>query len=126
MKKIETRKEIKYKPSFFYLINLLNKIVLKNLLNLQVTWVFLESNICNTLFNTDVLKKYDVSSLKQVLFGDTTIRHEVHESLIQSLPNVSIIQVYGVYAHYNCCNQYLTIYLKSTILGLFQVFRKLA
>ncbi|XP_072765560.1 luciferin 4-monooxygenase-like isoform X3 [Anoplolepis gracilipes] len=62
----------------------------------KVKWVFLKSNMCNKLTNTNVCKKYNISSLKQVLFGDTSIKYEVHENLIKSLPNVSIIQVYGL------------------------------
>ncbi|XP_029662629.1 luciferin 4-monooxygenase-like [Formica exsecta] len=60
----------------------------------KVTWVFLKSNMCNKLSNTDIFKKYKLSSLKKVLFGDTAIRREVQEGLIKSLPNASIVQVY--------------------------------
>lgn len=92
-------------------LNLLNKIVLRNVLKryLQVSWVFLKSSMCNKFDNTNVFKKYDVSSLKQMLFGDTAIIRQIQEGLIKSLPNVFITQVYGTYAYYNCCNQYLTI-----------------
>ncbi|KAL6439560.1 hypothetical protein ACFW04_003985 [Cataglyphis niger] len=60
----------------------------------KVTWVFLKTNMCNKLSDTNIFKKYKLSSLKKVLFGDMAIRREVHEVLIRSLPNASIIQVY--------------------------------
>lgn len=77
---------------------------IKNLLNRypQVKWVFLESNMFNKLFNISnfqVFKKYDVSSLETVLFGDAEIRMNIHVGLIRCFPNASIVKVYGVYAH---------------------------
>ncbi|GAB1866891.1 Luciferin 4-monooxygenase [Camponotus japonicus] len=62
----------------------------------KVSWVFLKSSMCNKFDNTNVFKKYDVSSLKQMLFGDTAIIRQIQESLIKSLPNVFITQVYGL------------------------------
>ncbi|EFN66473.1 Luciferin 4-monooxygenase [Camponotus floridanus] len=62
----------------------------------KVSWVFLKSSMCNKFDNTNVFKKYDVSSLKQMLFGDTAIIRQIHEGLIKSLPNVYITQVYGI------------------------------
>lgn len=79
--------------------------MLKNVLvHLQVSWVFLKSSMCNKFNNTNVFEKYNVSSLKQFLFGDTAIIRQIHEGLIRSLPQVYITQVYGAYAYYNCCN----------------------
>ncbi|XP_050465129.1 luciferin 4-monooxygenase-like isoform X2 [Cataglyphis hispanica] len=60
----------------------------------KVTWVFLKTNMCNKLSDTNIFKKYKLFSLKKVLFGDTAIRRDIHENLIKSLPNASIIQVY--------------------------------
>ncbi|XP_071639663.1 uncharacterized protein [Temnothorax longispinosus] len=60
----------------------------------KVTWIYLKTDMCNRLSRFDILEKYDTSSLKMVIFGGLTIKHNVHTSLIQSLPNVSIIQLY--------------------------------
>lgn len=64
----------------------------------QVTWVFLESDMCNQLLNTeeDFLSKYDVSSLETLLFDNWSIHHFILEQLAFLLPDVSVIRVYSV------------------------------
>lgn len=67
----------------------------------QVTWMFLKTDMCAELVKAVDITKYDVSSLKKVLFGGSVINHEIHANLIKSLPNASIIQVYSVYIRCN-------------------------
>ncbi|XP_011706245.1 PREDICTED: uncharacterized protein LOC105461445 [Wasmannia auropunctata] len=75
----------------------------------KVSWVFLESDMCNQLFETNICM-YDVSSLKQFIFGDSVINYEIHKDLIKYFKNASIIQVYsiadsGIIAAYQRNNQ---------------------
>ncbi|XP_012522928.1 4-coumarate--CoA ligase-like 2 [Monomorium pharaonis] len=42
------------------------------------------------------LTKYDLSSLKKVLFNGSTVNREIHANLIELLPDTSIIQVYSL------------------------------
>ncbi|XP_011636453.1 4-coumarate--CoA ligase-like 7 [Pogonomyrmex barbatus] len=62
----------------------------------KVTWVFL-SETFNQLFKTNDVSfsKYNISSLKEFLFDDWEVEIFVLKKFISSLPNVSIIRVYG-------------------------------
>nr|XP_012218994.1 PREDICTED: luciferin 4-monooxygenase-like isoform X2 [Linepithema humile] len=61
------------------------------------TWVFLESSLCEKMLVTDIMvKRYDVSCLKQFLFGDTPIDEGIHEDFIDFLPShIAVTQVYA-------------------------------
>lgn len=59
-------------------------------------WVFLQSEMCNQLFKTDI-RMYNVSSLKQLIFGDSAINYDIYEKLMKYFINASIIQVYSMY-----------------------------
>lgn len=63
----------------------------------QVSWVFLDSYMCNQLLQTNVITKYNLSSLREFVFGNVAIARDIHERLIELLPNVSIVQVYSTY-----------------------------
>lgn len=63
--------------------------------------MFLKTDMCAELVKSFDLTKYDVSSIKKILFGGSVVNHEIHANLIKSLPNASIIQVYSVYT---CCS----------------------
>ncbi|XP_036143296.1 4-coumarate--CoA ligase-like 9 isoform X2 [Monomorium pharaonis] len=78
------------KCSKFYDENMYNAIE-----KYKVKWVFLQSAMCSQLFKTDI-RMYDVSSLKQLIFGDSAINHVIYEQLIKHFTNASIVQVYSL------------------------------
>ncbi|XP_039311821.1 luciferin 4-monooxygenase-like [Solenopsis invicta] len=61
----------------------------------KVKWVFLQSEMCNQLFRTDI-RMYNVSSLKQLVFGDSAIDCNIYKKLIEHFTNASIVQVYSI------------------------------
>lgn len=63
--------------------------------------MFLKTDMCAEIVKSLDLTRYDVSSLKKVLFGGSIVNHEIHANLIKLLPNASIIQVYSVYIRCN-------------------------
>ncbi|XP_014473450.1 PREDICTED: luciferin 4-monooxygenase-like [Dinoponera quadriceps] len=44
----------------------------------------------------NALTKYDIFSLRQIIFGGTTIRLNVHEKIIKAMSDISITMVYGM------------------------------
>ncbi|XP_018300646.1 uncharacterized protein [Mycetomoellerius zeteki] len=60
----------------------------------KVSWVFLESKMCNQMYHTDI-RMYNISSLKQLVIDDSAINFiDVQKKLCKTFINVSIIQVY--------------------------------
>lgn len=57
--------------------------------------MWLETSMCNQLFKTDVTKRYDLSSLKSIIFAGSTIKNEVHQGLMDMLPSVNVTQCFG-------------------------------
>ncbi|XP_050465692.1 uncharacterized protein LOC126858959 isoform X1 [Cataglyphis hispanica] len=65
----------------------------------KVTWAFLETSMCYHLINDKSYdrKKYDVSSLRTIVFTGSTIQsYKVHEELKAWLPKTSILQAYSL------------------------------
>ncbi|XP_050465695.1 uncharacterized protein LOC126858960 isoform X2 [Cataglyphis hispanica] len=63
----------------------------------KITWIFLEANLCNRLIKFSELEKHDVSSLRTVVFGGSTINSfKIHDDLTTLLPNASILQAYSL------------------------------
>ncbi|KAL6423475.1 hypothetical protein ACFW04_010214 [Cataglyphis niger] len=61
----------------------------------KVTWVFLKINMSNHFSHFKFFKNYNISSLKQIIFGGRFfISPKIFEKFIISLQNVSVIQVY--------------------------------
>ncbi|KAM0726069.1 Luciferin 4-monooxygenase [Formica fusca] len=60
----------------------------------KVTWVFLKIAMSDDFSKFDVFDKYDVSSLKQIIFGGRTALLNKHKNFVSSLPNASVIQAY--------------------------------
>lgn len=65
---------------------------------LQVTWVFLERDTCNQLFeiHNNIFRKYDMSSLKTILFDNWAMICRIQERFSLLLPDISIIHVFSV------------------------------
>lgn len=65
---------------------------------LQVTWVFLERDTCNQLLeiNNNIFRKYDMSSLKIILFDNWAMKYYIQKRLVSLLPDISLIHVYSV------------------------------
>ncbi|XP_018365199.1 PREDICTED: luciferin 4-monooxygenase-like [Trachymyrmex cornetzi] len=62
----------------------------------KVSWIFLESKMCNQIFYTDI-RMYDISSLKQLVIDDSAIYFsDAQKKLYQKFINVSIVQVYSI------------------------------
>ncbi|KYQ57375.1 Luciferin 4-monooxygenase, partial [Trachymyrmex zeteki] len=62
----------------------------------KVSWVFLESKMCNQMYHTDI-RMYNISSLKQLVIDDSAINFiDVQKKLCKTFINVSIIQVYSI------------------------------
>ncbi|XP_070169309.1 luciferin 4-monooxygenase-like [Polyergus mexicanus] len=60
----------------------------------KVTWVFLKIAMGNDFYKFNVFKKYDVSSLKQIIFGGRISLINKYEQFVSSLPDASVIQAY--------------------------------
>lgn len=67
--------------------------------------MLIETCMCNYLVQSGALSKYNVSSLRQVIFTGSVTVPSTHESIIKLLPDVCIASVYGVY---NCRQSYDT------------------
>ncbi|XP_071564462.1 uncharacterized protein [Temnothorax nylanderi] len=68
--------------------------LLKTIEKYKITWAFLENDICNQMFQTSesYLFKYNVSSLKTLLFDNWTMYY-FHKRFALMLPDVPIIRV---------------------------------
>ncbi|KAM0735956.1 Luciferin 4-monooxygenase [Formica fusca] len=60
----------------------------------KVTWVFLKIAMGDDFSKFNVFDKYDVSSLKQIIFGGRTALLNKHKNFVSLLPNASVIQAY--------------------------------
>ncbi|XP_050462568.1 luciferin 4-monooxygenase-like isoform X2 [Cataglyphis hispanica] len=61
----------------------------------KVTWVFLKISMGNHFYHFNVFKRYNLSSLKQIIFGGRlSIFPTIFDNFIISLQNASVIQVY--------------------------------
>ncbi|XP_050465685.1 uncharacterized protein LOC126858956 isoform X2 [Cataglyphis hispanica] len=63
----------------------------------KVTWMFLETSMCNQLIKTCEIGKHDVSSLKRVIFSGSTVNSDIiHIGLKALLSDASIFQAYSL------------------------------
>ncbi|KAL6448500.1 hypothetical protein ACFW04_000421 [Cataglyphis niger] len=69
----------------------------KTIKKYKITWAFLETNMCNQLIKSYQLLRYDVSSLKTIVFSGSTVNsYKIHYDLKILLPTVSILQAYSL------------------------------
>ncbi|EFN89420.1 Luciferin 4-monooxygenase [Harpegnathos saltator] len=62
----------------------------------KVTWMLIETGMCNRLVKSGVLTRYNISSLKIIIYGGSVNKAELHENLVKSLPDVLIMPIYGM------------------------------
>ncbi|XP_032676353.1 4-coumarate--CoA ligase-like 1 isoform X2 [Odontomachus brunneus] len=60
----------------------------------KVNWILLETYMCKEMVNSNVFKKYDLSSLKMLIYTGSSMPYDDYRNLIESLPNTSIISLY--------------------------------
>ncbi|XP_067204256.1 luciferin 4-monooxygenase-like [Linepithema humile] len=102
-------KVIKPTPFLFYPENICNMIQMH-----KVFWVFLETNMLYNLqsfLRCDRSTRYDISSLKYVIFGGFRQSGSIHKEFCEALPGVSIIQIYyttetGIVTHQRRLEKY--------------------
>lgn len=84
--------------------------------------MFLETGRCIQLIKSKNLTRYNVSSLRTIVFSGSTVDpHFIHEDLKKLLPKTTILQAYSMYIHYNCNkadNNDVMFNIKSYILGM--------
>jgi len=66
---------------------------------------------------------YNVSSLKQLVFGDSAINPDIYKALIKYFKNASIVKVYSMY-YFNQLSMIGMYYLKL-IIGFFSPIRRM-
>ncbi|XP_029162175.1 4-coumarate--CoA ligase-like 7 [Nylanderia fulva] len=63
----------------------------------KVTWMFLETSMCIQLIKSNNLTKYDVSSLRTIVYSGSTLNSKfIDEDLKLLLPKTIIIQAYSL------------------------------
>ncbi|XP_050465699.1 uncharacterized protein LOC126858961 isoform X2 [Cataglyphis hispanica] len=63
----------------------------------KVSWIFLETNMCTQLIKSYQLLRYNITSLRTLVFsGSTANSRKIHFDLRILLPNVFILQAYSL------------------------------
>ncbi|XP_076645500.1 luciferin 4-monooxygenase isoform X2 [Halictus rubicundus] len=62
----------------------------------KVSWLMMGTSMGNRFIRYEGLSNYDLSNLKVLMIGGATLKQESHDALKKHLPDIAVIQVYGM------------------------------